>query len=243
MIADAKEVNSKTRFTHTASYCTGFFGEKVCVKRVFLWMNKKMKPKKTVYGVGINDADYVVKKRETIGYIGGKRKQKLVWVCPHYRVWNHMLERCYSDKYQDKRPTYKGCSVSEEWLTFSSFKAWVEKQDWEDMHLDKDLLFEGNKVYSVETCVFVTPVVNTFTNGNRAMRGKWLIGVHWDKPTGKFLAQCSNPFTNKNENLGRFTCEQEAHKAWRKRKLELAHLLAAEQPDHRVAKALIDRYA
>jgi len=53
---------------------------------------------------------------------------------------------------------------------------------------------------------------------------------------------CSNPFTRKGENLGYFTCEEEAHQAWLKRKLELAHLLAAEQTDTRVAKALIERY-
>lgn len=36
---------------------------------------------------------------------------------------------------------------------------------------------------------------------------------------------------------------QEAHEAWLKRKLELAHLLAAEQEDPRVAEALINRYS
>ena len=36
-----------------------------------------MKSKKLVYGVGINDADYVVKKFETIGYVNGKIKRKL----------------------------------------------------------------------------------------------------------------------------------------------------------------------
>ena len=37
-------------------------------------------------------------------------------------------------------------------------------------------------------------------------------------------------------------CPNEAHKAWLKRKQELAILLAAEQTDDRVAKAIIDRY-
>ena len=53
---------------------------------------------------------------------------------------------------------------------------------------------------------------------------------------------CRNTFTKKQEYLGLFTCEVEAHQAWLKRKLELAHLLAAEQTDGRVAKALIERY-
>ena len=39
-----------------------------------------------------------------------------------------------------------------------------------------------------------------------------------------------------------FRSQIEAHQAWLKRKLELATLLAAEQTDERVAKALIARY-
>ena len=52
-----------------------------------------MKTKKLVYGVGINDADYVTRKWETIE-VNDKQKQKLVWICPYYSVWTHMLERC-----------------------------------------------------------------------------------------------------------------------------------------------------
>lgn len=109
--------------------------------------------------------------------------------------------------------------------------------------LDKDLLFEGNKVYSDENCVFVSPLVNSFTIDRGAARGEWLIGVAWNKRACKFQSQCSNPFTKKLENLGYFDCEQQAHQAWLKRKLELAHELAAIQTDARVAKALIDRYS
>lgn len=202
-----------------------------------------MKTRKLLYGIGINDADYVVARSETIGYVNGKRKQKMIWRCPYYRAWEGMLMRCYSSKYQEKYPTYKGCTVSDEWLTFSSFKAWMEKQDWEGKQLDKDLLFEGNKIYSAETCVFVTPETNLFTIDCGASRGEWLIGVYLNKGKGKFQSMCSNPFSNKREYLGSFTCEQEAHNAWLKRKLELARELAAIQTDARVAKALIDRYS
>lgn len=210
--------------------------------RVFLWV-MIMKPKRLKYGIAINDAGYVVNKWEIIGYVNGKRKRKLVWRCPYYRVWADMLQRCYSAKYQERKPTYKGCTVSDDWLTFSNFKAWMEKQDWEGKHLDKDILLEGNKVYSAETCVFVTPVTNTFTSDCGAARGEWLIGVSWDKTENKLQSGCHNPFTKKREHLGRFDCERQAHEAWRKRKLELAHELAAIQTDPRVAKALIDRYS
>lgn len=201
-----------------------------------------MKPKKLVCGVGINDADYDVQKFETIGYVDGKQKRKKVWVCPCYRTWASMLNRCHSAKYQESYPTYKGCTVSEEWLTFSNFKNWMEQQDWKGSQLDKDILFEGNKIYSADTCVFVTPSVNSFTTDRGAARGEWMIGVIWHKAAKKFQAQCRNPFTKKREHLGYFTSELEAHRAWLKRKLELAHELAAIQTDHRVAKALIDRF-
>jgi hypothetical protein len=200
-----------------------------------------MKIRKLVYGVGINDADYAVYKYEAIE-VDGVLKQKRVWVCPYYRTWKDMLKRCYSTKLQEKHPTYKGCSVSEEWLRFSNFRSWMEKQDWECKQLDKDLLFSGNKVYSEETCVFVSGAVNSFTTDCGASRGEWPIGVYWNKGAGKFMSQCRNPLTKKQEYLGLFTSEKEAHQAWLKRKLYLAHLLAAEQTDSRVAKALIERY-
>jgi len=201
-----------------------------------------MKASKLLYGVGVNDVDYVVKKWKTIGYVDGKQKQKLVWYCLYHQVWVDMLRRCYSTKFHERQPTYKGCSVSEEWLTFSVFKRWMERQVFEGLQLDKDLLFDGNKVYSEETCVFVTSVVNSFTSDSGAKRGEWLIGVSWNKEKIKFSSKCSNPFTKKLEHLGYFTSELEAHQAWLKRKLELAHILAAEQTDERVAKALVERY-
>lgn len=202
-----------------------------------------MKPKKLVYGVGVNDADYLTQKHEEIGYVNGKRKQKTVWRCQYYQTWVKMLERCYSAKFQERNPTYKGCTVSDEWLTFSNFKSWMEKQDWKGKQLDKDLLLQDNKVYSSETCVFVTQTVNLFTVDRGNDRGKWQIGACWNKAIKKFQSNCRNPFTKKKEHLGLFTCEHQAHEAWRKRKLELAKELAAIQTDPRVAKALVDRYS
>lgn len=201
----------------------------------------KLDTQKLVFGVGINDADYAVTEWETIE-VNGVRKRKCVWYCPYYRSWVEMLRRCYSTKYQETRQTYKGCIVSDEWLTFSNFKSWMECQDFEGMQLDKDILFEGNKVYSAEACVFVSNMVNSFTIDCGASRGEWPLGVYWDKQKGKFMSRCCNPFTNKREYLGYFYCEEEAHQEWLKRKLELAHLLAAEQTDGRVADALIERY-
>ena len=202
-----------------------------------------MKTRKLVFGVGVNDSDYAVQRKESLGYVNGKQKQKLIWACPYYKTWSGMIRRCYSIKTQERYPTYIGCTVTDEWKTFSVFKNWMMTQDWQDKHLDKDLLVEGNKVYSPEMCVFVTQTVNKFTTGCEASRGEFLIGVNWITETGKFRSQCRNPFTKKREHLGLFTSEQEAHNAWLKRKLELAYELSVIHEDSRVAEALIERYS
>ena len=185
-----------------------------------------------VCGVGVNDADYTVSPT-----INGK-----IVNCPYYVSWISMLIRCYSEQSKLRRPTYKGCSVCEEWLTFSNFKMWMETQDWQGKELDKDILVAGNKIYSAETCVFVSKIVNSFLADRGACRGEWPLGVTWHKADGKIHAQCRNPITKKKENLGYFNCPQEAHQAWRKRKHELACQLAELQADERVAAALRVRY-
>ena len=199
--------------------------------------------KELIYGVGVNDADYVIQLYEQQGYVDGKRKQKLVWTCPFYRVWAHMLARGHSIKLKLDQPAYKDVTVCQEWHLFSTFKSWMEKQDYEGNQLDKDLLLKGNKVYSPKTCVFVSSQVNSFILDSGKTRGKYKIGAYWNKNAGKFMAQCRNPFNiKKKKYLGYFTNEDDAHQAWLAKKLEYAYALAVLQTDERVAKALIDRY-
>jgi len=154
-----------------------------------------------------------------------------------------MLKRCYSKGHQKKQPTYIWCAVCADWLTFSVFKKWMENQEWQGSELDKDLLFAGNKIYSPETCVFVSKITNLFTVDRAAARGDWPIGVHFDAVRGLFVAQCKNPFGTGRVFLGRFSCPNDAHEAWRRRKHELALQLAALQKDDRVAANLRLRYA
>ena len=196
------------------------------------------KKEKKVYGVGVNDSPEPVQRFEKVD---GKKKQ--VWVCPYYVVWKDMLKRCYYEPYLKKKPTYIGCSVCDDWVYFMTFKAWMMSQDFEGKHLDKDILFEGNKVYSPETCRFVEARVNTFLVDSGAIRGAWPLGVYWKKDNGKFKAQCNNPFTKKREHLGYFTDPQAAHEAWRKRKYELALALADLQTDPLIAQSLRLRFA
>ena len=50
-----------------------------------------------------------------------------------------MLERFHDSKYQEKRPTYIGCSVAEEWHNFQIF---AEVCNTIDITLGVDLRFE-----------------------------------------------------------------------------------------------------
>lgn len=203
-----------------------------------------MKQKKLVYGIGINDTDYVVNKLELVGYENGKRRFRVIWKCPYYARWTALLQRVYSPKKLKKFPTYVGCSVVPEWHRFSTFRAWMETQDWEGNHLDKDILIPGNKIYGPEFCTFVSAQVNTFVLDCAKNRSAIALGVSFNQKTKKFVAQISNSLGTKHrlESLGYYSSPSEAHEAWRKRKHELACQLADEQKDERVASALRTRY-
>ena len=93
--------------------------------------------------------------------------------------WRAMLQRCYCEKFLEKHPTYQGCYVCEEWLTFSNFLKWFETNYKNGYELDKDLLSsKGNKVYSPETCCFLPHELNgLFCRCNGLRRDGLPIGV------------------------------------------------------------------
>ena len=194
--------------------------------------------KKLVFGVGVNDLPYRVHVYEYVTKDGGKRVQKLVFQCPYYTAWKDMLKRCYSEKFLEMYPTYIGTSVCSEWVYASEFKKWMEQQDWDGKSLDKDIIAPGSKLYSPETCAFVLAATNTFVTASDASRGECPLGVSLFKRTGEYRARCNNPFTGEQEHLGLFSTPKEAHDAWRKRKHELAQLVAARESDPRIVEAL-----
>ena len=198
---------------------------------------------KLVYGVGVNDLGYRTQVYEYVTENGGKRIRKHVFLCKYYAAWKHMLERCYSKKLLESYPSYIGTSVCSEWLSASAFRKWMEQQDWRGKSLDKDIIVPRSKLYSPKTCAFVLPATNSFVVASDARRGDYPIGVYLLRHTGKYRAQCKNLFSGKDEYLGCFSTPEEAHEAWRKRKHELAQLVAATESDPRVVEALKKRYS
>ena len=198
---------------------------------------------KLIYGVGVNDLSYRTQVYEDVTKNGGKRIQKSVFRCKYYAAWTRMLTRCYSKKFLESNQTYIDASVCSEWLYATAFKKWMDQQDWQGKCLDKDIIVPGNKLYSPDTCAFVLKATNSFVTASDASRGEYPIGVDLFKPTGKYRAYCKNLFTGKREYLGLFSTPEEAHEAWRKRKHELAQLVAATELDLRVVEALKKRYS
>lgn len=122
-----------------------------------------------------------------IGYYGvGKHKAKINYKNTRcYQTWVNIIERCYSEKRQEKQPTYKGCSVAEEWHNFQNFAEWFENNYRESFHLDKDILQKGNKVYSPNTCCFVPQEINGLLVKNNINRGEYPIGMSLHKKSNR----------------------------------------------------------
>ena len=154
-----------------------------------------------------------------------------------YKTWHHMLERCYSEKYKKKKPTYEDCKVCEELLNFQNFAKWDSKNyyeiEGETMCLDKDILVKHNKVYSPETCIYVPNTINVLFTKSDKIRGNTPIGVN--KQKNKFRAQCRvyDYKTNKKERefLGHYETPEQAFEVYKEFKENYIKQVADEYKD------------
>lgn len=176
----------------------------------------------TVAGFGINDAPYSVKPRNQP-------------MCPFYKVWYNMVSRVYGDAYRKVYDAYHECSIAPEWTSFMTFRAWMETQDWQGNHLDKDLLVQGNKLYSPDTCVFVSREVNNFLI-DRSSNREMLKGVTRTR-TGVYIAQCCGDY------LGSFPTAEEAHTVYTQTKNQRGVELALKQKCQKIKSVLLGRYS
>jgi hypothetical protein len=116
-------------------------------------------------------------------------------------------------------PNYggKGAHVAEKWYNFQNFGDWYELNIplGSGLHIDKDILFNGNMLYSEETCVAVPSYINNIFKKTPA--GKSLMGTFKDAKGLGYKATLK--VDKKANNLGYFRCQTEAHKAWQTAKI------------------------
>lgn len=157
--------------------------------------------KRTVFGVGyLDEGPY-------IAFNHGEPTKA-------YYTWANMLKRCYCESSLKARPTYAGCSVCSEWHSFQNFACWFYDNYIEGYHLDKDTLVDGNKVYSPDTCVFISHADN-----NIKARAKSYTFYHED--FGVVEVYNLNKFCNENGLNSGHMCsvnsgDRVSHKGWKK---------------------------
>jgi len=174
----------------------------------FLTIPRNITSQKLICDVGLNDATHAT--QQTIGNTHR--------VDPCYNAWQNMIHRCYCPKLHAKHPTYIGCKTCDEWLKFSEFEKWWEANQVEGWSLDKDLLDPDNKTYGPAHCLYVPQHLNKFVTDRAASRGEYPIGVSFRKHSGKFQARAR--IDGKSVCIGTFACPNQAHNAWRLKKLE-----------------------
>ena len=148
-----------------------------------------------------------------------------------FKIWHHMLMRCYDPKYHEKYPTYKDCRVEDYLLNLQNAAEWYSENYYEVpgevMCLDKDILNKGNKLYSRDTCIFVPQRINKLFVKSDKSRGKNPIGAT-ELPSGNYKVRCNNAY-GKQIPLGTYSTKEEAFKVYKEYK-------------ERVIKEVIDSY-
>jgi len=187
--------------------------------------NMSIAKRSLVFGVGINDSDYIVNP-----LVNGVRV-----TCQYYIKWKDMLRRCYCPKRLKKNASYIDCDVHTEWMLFSKFKSWMESQDWKGKELDKDILIQGNKTYSQYACVFIDRELNALLCDCKMSRGKYKIGVY--KKGNKYTAQLK--VKDSPSHIGYFKTESEAHEAYKTHKYARIKAIAENYKDP-IKRALLN---
>ncbi|AUR91525.1 AP2/ERF domain protein [Vibrio phage 1.161.O._10N.261.48.C5] len=159
----------KVRFVDTG-FETWAQGGQVTDGRV----SDKLSP--TVYGVGV------------LGLVEGA-----VVGVKSYKIWHAMIQRCYSEKANTRlrSRTYDDVSVCEEWLLYTNFRDWFDKNYIEGYCMDKDLTILGCRQYSPDSCSFIPNDINCLLLKSDKNRGEFPLGVHLDTESGRYVAQIS----------------------------------------------------
>lgn len=160
-------------------------------------------------------------------------------------IWRGMLLRT-TEMRVVSRPSYAGTSVAPAFHRFADFAEWAVRQigwDGEGYHLDKDLLENGNRVYSPDTCVFLPAVINTQLSKSPHRESGLPAGVMQER-SGRFSARLK--IEKKHDHLGMFDNPEDAYAAYKIAKAaRFSHLAVMYQGriDQRAFDALMARAA
>ena len=156
-----------------------------------------------------------------------------------FGIWCGMIDRVYNEEKRSKYETYSDCIICDEWQNYQIFREWYDKEFYqvgtERMHIDKDILYKNNRVYSPQTCLLVPQRINMLFM-HKPNKYNLPNGI---KPTcgGKYEARYNHKY------LGVFNTVEEAAIAHDKEKkkavIEIANEYKDKIPD-KVYQALIN---
>lgn len=136
-----------------------------------------------------------------------------------HQCWRNILRRCYNKKYQNRRPSYKGVTVCEEWHNFQNFAKWFEDnynpETMEGWQIDKDILCPECREYSPENCCFVPREVNQLLVRDKNLTKTSPIGTFENK-NGSFYVRLNRD--KKMYHVGVYNTSEEAFKAYKEAK-------------------------
>lgn len=143
-----------------------------------------------------------------IGYLGCNDVNSMEENVIYMKWWN-MMQRCYDPVVHQYKPYYSPCTVCEEWHNFANFRIWYMDNCMgsKKLDLDKDILVQGNTVYSPETCTLISHFTNTiFEDRGTSTR------IAQNSETGKYDVWMS--VLGQNKEIGTFDTREEGKKAF-----------------------------
>jgi hypothetical protein len=135
-----------------------------------------------------------------------------------YLAWTNMLLRCYVDLNGKASSYYNIVTVCDEWMNFQNFAQWYEDNYYEipneKLHIDKDIKFKNNKVYSPDTCILIPQKINEMFRDNSRKKT--------DSDLPVTIRRCKNGYKVRfrNENLGIYKTINECLDKYNKKKID-----------------------